>query len=59
MLEYEYQEALQLLTRNLTTAETTLASLQTDVSYLKDQITISEVNIARMHNFKVAQKNKT
>lgn len=37
-------------------AETNLSTLELDLSYLKDQITISEVNIARLHNYKVTLK---
>jgi len=59
MLEYSYQEASDLLTTNLRNANTNLASLEKDLSFLKDQITISEVNIARIHNHKVALKKAT
>lgn len=60
MVEYTYDEAFQLLTDNLKNAQTTLETLNTHLSFLKDQITISEVNIARVHNFKVGltQANK-
>ena len=53
MLEYNYDEAKTLLTKNLESAENTLVSLSSDISFLKDQITTSEVNIARMHNYNV------
>ena len=56
MLEYPLQEAHDLLTRNLANAHTTLAQLDTDLAFLKDQITISEVNIARTHNVNVQLK---
>ena len=41
------------LPRPAQNAEKTLASLDVDLVFLKDQITVSEVNIARMHNQKV------
>lgn len=39
-------------------AEVNLASLEGDLAFLKDQITISEVNIARVHNFNVQVKKE-
>jgi len=58
MLEYNYSEASELLVANLSSARTTLKQLQNDLMYLKDQITISEVNIARLHNYKVSFKKQ-
>lgn len=34
-------------------AERSLAILASDLAFIKDQITVSEVNIARMHNYNV------
>jgi prefoldin subunit 5 len=59
MLEYEYDEAFELLTKNLKNANINLESLELDLAFLKDQITVSEVNIARVHNFKVQLKTDT
>ena len=56
MLEYEVAEACELLTRNKKNAEDNLAGLDRDLAFLKDQITVSEVNIARVHNVNVAIK---
>jgi hypothetical protein len=39
-------------------ARVNLASLDADVDFLKDQITVSEVNIARVHNYNVALKKE-
>lgn len=58
MLEYNYAEADALLTKNLKNAEVNLASLEGDLAFLKDQITISEVNIARIHNYNVQLKKE-
>jgi len=33
-----------------------LQGLNTDLNFIKDQITVSEVNIARVHNHRVKQK---
>lgn len=57
MVEYTYDEALGMLEQNVQNAETNLKNLETDLSILKDQITISEVNIARVHNYKVQLKS--
>lgn len=56
MLEYGYAEAVELLTKNLSNAQVNLGTLEGDLAFLKDQITISEVNIARVHNHKVQLK---
>lgn len=58
MLEYTYDEAEQLLKKNLSTSTTSLESLENDIDFLKDQITISEVNIARLHNYGIALKQQ-
>jgi len=58
MVEYSYDEALVLLERNLANAEIRLKSTEEDLDFLKDQITTTEVNIARMYNQTVAIKQK-
>ena len=50
MLEYTYEEALELLTKNLNNAVDTVESLDADLDFIKDQITTTEVNIARVYN---------
>lgn len=50
MLEYGYEEAETLLARNLEGAKEQLATLTEDLGFLKDQITVSEVCVARLHN---------
>eukprot|EP01083_Nonionella_stella_P141698 437078_1 len=59
MLEYSYDEAGELLKRNQNSAEKNLEILNGDLAFLKDQCTISEVNIARLHNHKVELKKVT
>ena len=58
MLEYTYDEALELLTNNLKNAKETVESLDTDLDFIKDQITTTEVNIARVYNQDVREKRK-
>eukprot|EP01090_Pellita_catalonica_P001939 TRINITY_DN11639_c0_g1_i2.p1 TRINITY_DN11639_c0_g1~~TRINITY_DN11639_c0_g1_i2.p1 ORF type:complete len:187 (-),score=47.70 TRINITY_DN11639_c0_g1_i2:8-511(-) len=53
MVEYSYEEAHALLTKNLNAAETHLSNLETELNFLKDQITTTEVNIARVYNYNV------
>lgn len=50
MVEYDFEEALKLLERNLGNAQSRLASTEDDINFLKDQITTTEVNIARIYN---------
>ncbi len=58
MVEYNFEEALVLLQKNLENALSRLASTDDDINYLKDQITTTEVNIARIYNQAVANKQK-
>lgn len=58
MLEYTLDEAVELLKTNETNAKTTLKSVDEDVAYLRDQITTTEVNIARTHNYGVKLRQK-
>ena len=58
MVEYTYDDALKLLMRNLTNAEEKLKETEVDIDYLKDQITTTEVNMARVYNQGVANKQK-
>mmetsp|Transcript_65321 Transcript_65321/g.156146 ORF Transcript_65321/g.156146 Transcript_65321/m.156146 type:complete len:227 (+) Transcript_65321:92-772(+) len=53
MLEYKLDEALELLQTNEENAKKTLASLDEDMAFLRDQLTTTEVNIARAHNYAV------
>ncbi|TNV85392.1 hypothetical protein FGO68_gene2172 [Halteria grandinella] len=59
MVEYSYEEALALLERNLSNAEIRIKSTEEDLNFLKDQITTTEVNIARCYNQTVANNQKT
>ena len=56
MVEYTYDDAVKLLCKNLAQAEEKLAETDGDIDYLKDQITTSEVNIARVYNQGLAIK---
>ena len=56
MVEYTYDEAYDLLKKNLDNAKKNLETYKKDLEFIKDQITITEVNYARVHNYKVSLK---
>lgn len=53
MLEYPLEEAKALLSRNLSTSLNNLKQIEEDLEFLRDQITTSEVNLARVYNWNV------
>lgn len=53
MLEYPLEEAKSLLMKNLNTSTTNLSQIDEDLKFLRDQITTSEVNLARVYNWNV------
>jgi len=58
MLEYTYAEARALLEKNLANAQERLKEVESDLLFLRDQITTSEVNIARTFNHDVMMRKK-
>ena len=56
MVEYTHDEALKLLAKNLKQAQDKLAETEGDIAFLKDQITTTEVNMARVYNQGVHNK---
>lgn len=59
MIEYSFEEAIVILERNMNNAILRLEQTDDDLNFLKDQITTTEVNIARIYNQGVANKQKT
>jgi|EP00427_Karlodinium_veneficum_P050769 prefoldin subunit 5 len=59
MLEYSLDEAVELLRTNEQNAKTTISTLDEDMAFLRDQITTTEVNIARTHNYNVKLRQKS
>lgn len=53
MLEFSYDEAEELLTKNLEQAKIKLSEYVADLDFLKDQITTAEVSMARVYNHDV------
>lgn len=59
MLEYPRQEAIDLLCKNLAEAKAALVVLIEDMGCLRDQVTTTEVNMARVFNWDVKDRRKT
>ena len=58
MLEYPRAEAIELLRQQLADAKTALATTIEDMGFLRDQITTTEVNMARVFNWDVKDRRK-
>lgn len=58
MLEYPFDEAIDLLKRNLENANSSLVAILEDLQFLRDQVTITQVTIARVYNWDVHQRRK-
>jgi len=58
MLSYKIPEAIELLTTKLKNAEVSLQSLQDDLEFLREQITVMEVNTARLYNWDVVRRRE-
>ena len=58
MLEYCYDDAWEILNENLKKANEKAEQTRADLTFLKDQITTSEVNIARVYNRSVLLRRK-
>ena len=55
-LEYTVEEAAELLQKNLETAQANLETNRRDQVFIKDNITTTEVSMARIYNHDVAMK---
>ena len=58
MLSYKIPEAIELLATKLKNAEVSLQSLQDDLEFLREQITVMEVNTARLYNWDVVRRRE-
>lgn len=56
MLEYSCDEAAALLQKNLENAKASLEVLIADLQFLRDQVTITQVTVARVYNWDVHQR---
>ena len=58
MLEYPLDEALEVVTENLNHVVQSEKTLSDDLLFLRDQITTTEVSMARVYNFNVEKRQK-
>ncbi|KAA8527354.1 hypothetical protein F0562_034931 [Nyssa sinensis] len=56
MLDYSCEEATALLQKNLENATASLEVLVADLQFLRDQVTVTQVTIARVYNWDVHQR---
>lgn len=50
MVEYTHDEATTLLSKNLTNIQKSLDETNADISYLRDQLNTTDVNLSRVYN---------
>ncbi|KAI0083600.1 Prefoldin subunit 3 [Irpex rosettiformis] len=58
MLSYKLPAAIALLREKLSSAETSLTSVIEDLEFLREQITVMEVNTARVYNWDVKRRRE-
>ncbi|GAA6046829.1 hypothetical protein JCM3770_005664 [Rhodotorula araucariae] len=58
MLSYPLPDAHALLTGKLSSARTSLGTVREDLAFLREQITVTEVNVARVYNWDVARRRE-
>ena len=56
MLSYKIPAAISLLRSKLEAAQTTLNNTTEDLEFLREQLTIMEVNTARVYNWDVKRR---
>jgi prefoldin subunit 5 len=50
MVEYPFDEAVELLTKNLDAATNNLVGTEADIAYVRDQINTTDVNLSQVYN---------
>lgn len=55
MVEYTFEEAIELLTKNHEAALTNLKSTEADIAYLRDQINTTDVNLSQVYNVSIRE----
>merc|ERR1719328_837776 len=58
MLEYSLDDAEELLKKNKESAEKNVQQIAFDLGYLRDQMTITEVTMARLYNWDVKRRKE-
>jgi prefoldin subunit 5 len=56
MVEYPFDEAIELLTKNLNAAMNNLKSTEADIAYLRDQINTTDVNLSQVYNVRLPER---
>lgn len=56
MVEYPIPEAEEMLSTRLQTAKDSLKTTESNLEFLREQITTMEVNIARIYNWSVMKR---
>jgi len=56
MVQFPLDEAIGLVRDNLQQCETIIDTLDRDIDFVKDQVVTSEVNIARIYNNDVRER---
>lgn len=56
MLSYKIPAAIELLRSKLDGAETSVENLTADIEFLREQLTMMEVNMARVYNWDVKRR---
>lgn len=58
MVEYSIEEADAFLSKELASCEEKFNELRSNLDYVKDQLTTTEVNMARVYNWDVQKRKK-
>ena len=58
MLSYTQDEAIALLSSKLAAAKQNLANATEDLEFLREQVTVMEVNTARCYNWDVKRRRE-
>ena len=58
MLSYTQDEAIELLSSKLQAAQQNLKNTTEDLEFLREQVTVMEVNTARVYNWDVKRRRE-
>lgn len=56
MVEHSVDEAIELLTKNIQDAQKKVDSYNENIKFLQEQIVITQVSLARLHNWNVVRQ---
>ena len=58
MVEYELQEAMDLLSANVAKCKADITTVEQDIGFIKESVTTTEVSISRVYNYDVESRRK-